>query len=299
MFSGKDPLQRFSKSPTVFTTLYFKVLSDINIHYKLQEKRRAARSPAKIPPKTGGRKSKQPPPSYLSVKKTAANGKKTHGKAQNTTINYDGHIRRGKEFLAAYSRDDQLSEVRGESDSAANTDSDTPMDPEFPYAFTGPPAKCTPFALSTFLAYKCFTENVGVSTASQVHAAFLHYYDNMDGDRFRGRWMQDGVTKEWIGNPARSGEVEDMLSACKNKDGEGERKHSRAITIQDMEALYVYSEKNLVKKEDASGIPLSLLEVGLAASSLFFNALSTTGFTIWTRYGKLVVPTPPSLPTMP
>ncbi|KAF8801213.1 hypothetical protein BYT27DRAFT_7226962 [Phlegmacium glaucopus] len=279
MFSGKDPLQRFSKSPTVFTTLYFKVLSDINIHYKLQEKRRAARS-------------------YLSVKKTAANGKKTHGKAQNTTINYDGHIRRGKEFLAAYSRDDQLSEVRGESDSAANTDSDTPMDPEFPYAFTGPPAKCTPFALSTFLAYKCFTENVGVSTASQVHAAFLHYYDNMDGDRFRGRWMQDGVTKEWIGNPARSGEVEDMLSACKNKDGEGERKHSRAITIQDMEALYVYSEKNLVKKEDASGIPLSLSEVGLAASSLFFNALSTTGFTIWTRncetislqYGNLEFP---------
>ncbi|KAF8801876.1 hypothetical protein BYT27DRAFT_7261528 [Phlegmacium glaucopus] len=97
-----------------------------------------ASSPSKIPPKTGGRKPKQPLPSYFSVKKTAVNGKKTHGKAQNTTINYDGHICCGKEFLAAYSRDDQLSEARGESNSAANTDSDTPMDPKFPYAFTGP-----------------------------------------------------------------------------------------------------------------------------------------------------------------
>ena len=50
--------------------------------------------------------------------------------------------------------------------------------------------------------------------------------ETRDGDKFRGRWMQDATTKEWIGNPARSGEVEDMLTACKNKDGEGERKHS-------------------------------------------------------------------------
>jgi hypothetical protein len=127
----------------------------------------------------GGKKSKQPQPDYLSVKKIGVDGKKTHGKAHNTTANYEGHIRRGKEFLAAYSQDEQVNEGRGESDSKANTDSDAPMDPKFPHAFTGPPAKCTPFALSTFLAHKCFTENVGASTASQVHAAFLHYYDNM------------------------------------------------------------------------------------------------------------------------
>ena len=104
--------------------------------------------------------------------------------------------------------------------------------------------------------------------------------ETRDGDKFRGRWMQDATTKEWIGNPARSGEVEDMLTACKNKDGEGERKHSRAITIQDMEALYEYSEKNLVKKDSAYS---STPEIGLTGSLLLFNALATTGFTIWTR----------------
>ena len=103
---------------------------------------------------------------------------------------------------------------------------------------------------------------------------------NRDGDRFRGRWMQDPVTKEWMGNPARSGEVEDMLSACKNKDGEGERKHSRAIMIQDMELLNEYSEKNLSKTD---GTPSASSEIRLTGSLLFFNALATTGFTIWTR----------------
>jgi hypothetical protein len=137
-----------------------------------------ASSSAKTPSKKRGKKSSQPLLNYSSVKKTAADGKKTHGKAQNTTANYDGHIRRGREFLAAY-QDEQMSRAMGESDSAANTDSDVLMDSEFPHAFSGPPVKCTPFALSTFLGHKCFTENVGASTASQVHAAFLHYYDNM------------------------------------------------------------------------------------------------------------------------
>lgn len=135
-------------------------------------------SSAKTPSKKGGKKSNQPLPDYSSVKKTAADGKKTHGKAQNTTANYNGHICRGQEFLAAY-QNEQMIRARGESDSAKNTDSDVLMDSEFPHAFSGPPVKCMPFALSTFLGHKCFTENVGASTASQVHTAFLHYYDNM------------------------------------------------------------------------------------------------------------------------
>lgn len=91
------------------------------------------------------------------------------------------------------------------------------------------------------------------------------------------------MTGGWTGNPTRSGEVEDMLSACKNKDGEGERKHSRAITIQDMEALYEHSEKNYPSKDKRDGVPSGLSEIGSRGSLLFFNALATTGFTIWTR----------------
>ena len=42
------------------------------------------------------------------------------------------------------------------------------------------------------------------------------------GDKYRGRWKYDDVKKEWVGNPAKSAAVEDMLDTCKNKDGESE-----------------------------------------------------------------------------
>jgi hypothetical protein len=64
------------------------------------------------------------------------------------------------------------------------------------------------------------------------------------GDKYRGRWRFDDVKKEWVGNPARSATVEDMLEACKNKDGEGERRHSRAMSIEDMKKLYNSYLKN-------------------------------------------------------
>ena len=58
-------------------------------------------------------------------------------------------------------------------------DSDVTMDPEFPTAFTGRPVKCTPVVIAMFMAYKCFTEDLGISTANAIHAAFIRYYDMM------------------------------------------------------------------------------------------------------------------------
>ena len=56
---------------------------------------------------------------------------------------------------------------------------ETEMDPDFILAFDGSPHKCTPVALSMFLAHKCFNEDLGRSTASAIHAAFLRHYDTM------------------------------------------------------------------------------------------------------------------------
>jgi len=56
---------------------------------------------------------------------------------------------------------------------------DMTMDPMFPTAFTGCPVKCTPVAIAMFMVYKCFTEDLGISTAHSIHAAFIHYYDTM------------------------------------------------------------------------------------------------------------------------
>jgi hypothetical protein len=70
------------------------------------------------------------------------------------------------------------------------------------------------------------------------------------GDKHCGRWRYDESNQCWIGNPVHSAEVEDMLAVCKNKDGEAERTHSKAMSIQDMERLYEFSVHNCPKVDD-------------------------------------------------
>ena len=113
-------------------------------------------------------------PSYKSVQKTVKDSKKKHGKSKNTTDNYDGNVRRGKEFIAAFVTEtfEGTEEIDGDGCSES-------MDPNLHQAFAGPPIECTPTALAMFIAQKCFTEECGKSTASAIHAAFLRYYDIM------------------------------------------------------------------------------------------------------------------------
>lgn len=108
------------------------------------------------------------------------------------------------------------------------------------------------------------------------------------GDKYRGRWRYDDVKREWVGNPARSATVEDMLEACKNKDGEGERRHSRAMSIEDMQKLRLhYSYLKHCPGVDPSSSDVNLETEGVknlkCATYLLFNALSTSAFIIWMR----------------
>ncbi|KAF8167130.1 hypothetical protein B0H34DRAFT_739725 [Crassisporium funariophilum] len=237
-------------------------------------------------------------PSYAEAHRVVSEGKRKHGKSQKTTTNYDGHIRRGKEFLACFVREEREAEKRWRNgdDAAQNlcadgeddmpTGQEAQMDPHFHEAFTGSPAKCTPVAIAMFLAHKCLTEDYGKSTASAIHAAFLNHYEQMAGDKFRGRWRFDNVLNEWVGSPVRSAEVEDMLEACKNKDGEGERKHSRAMSIDDMQKfLQNFKLKCPVVDPTCSHTDHKkmIMERG---SYLLFNALSSSAYTIWMRIGE-------------
>jgi hypothetical protein len=128
-------------------------------------------SSRKQPGKSKSKKNQSnPTPSYKSVQKTIKDSKKKHGKAKNTTDNYDGNVRRGKEFIAAFVMETVEGDADGDSES---------MDPNLHQAFAGPPIECTPTAIAMFIAQKCFTEECGKSTASAIHAAFLRYYDIM------------------------------------------------------------------------------------------------------------------------
>ena len=129
----------------------------------------------------------------------ATNAKKKHGKAESTTNGYDGHVHRGMEWLATFAQEEQecveewwqaeegekLSvdedneEAKEDNMDIGEGDSDVTMDLEFPTAFTGPPVKCMPVAIAMFMAYKCFTEDLSISTANAIHAAFIRYYDMM------------------------------------------------------------------------------------------------------------------------
>ena len=119
-----------------------------------------------------------PTPSYKSVQKTVRDSKKKHGKAKNTTNNYDGNVCRGKEFIAEFVPEtfegtEEIDDASGPGEVSKS------MDPNLHQAFAGPPIECTPTALAMFIAQKCFTEECGKSTASAIHAAFLRYYDTM------------------------------------------------------------------------------------------------------------------------
>jgi hypothetical protein len=94
------------------------------------------------------------------------------------------------------------------------------------------------------------------------------------------------VRKEWVGNPARSATVEDMLEACKNKDGEGERRHSRAMSIEDMQKLYNSYLKNCPAVDTSCVVNLesdAAEGVKRRTIHLLFNALSSSAFIIWMR----------------
>ena len=101
----------------------------------------------------------------------------------------------------------------------------------------------------------------------------------MDSDTYRGCWHFDEVNKRFVGNPVQSAAVEDMHNACKNKDSEADRTHAQAMTMEDMEKLLAYMHQQC--PED--GEPKDLAVLGLKATSLLFNAFTTTGFTLWMR----------------
>jgi hypothetical protein len=45
------------------------------------------------------------------------------------------------------------------------------------YAFDKRPNCASPWALATFISFKCFTNHLGQSTAEGIHAGFQKYWD--------------------------------------------------------------------------------------------------------------------------
>jgi hypothetical protein len=100
-----------------------------------------------------------------------------------------------------------------------------------------------------------------------------------DEGKYRGLWREDREMKEWIGNPTSSALVTNMLTACKNKDGETEKNQSRAMTIDDMKAIFDWSWSVCSDKAPVT----TMDELRSKTEHLSLRAFISTAFTLWTR----------------
>ncbi|KAF9066370.1 hypothetical protein BDP27DRAFT_1544384 [Rhodocollybia butyracea] len=213
-------------------------------------------------------------------KETAKNAKGI--RSGNTNMAYNGIIKRTRNWLKDFIEGQNLAQTKSEEvkvDSGFEESVDLEMDPKFSTCLEDTPVKCTPEALAMFMSWKCFDEEKGKLTAEQIHAGWKHHYKLLDGDKYHGPWKYDTLANEWIGNPCDSATVMDMLEACKRKDGESERHHSKPMNIVLMEKVYSWSivvcpDDYLV--EDAVSLAFKMRH-------LRYRAFASVGFTIWTR----------------
>ena len=81
-----------------------------------------------------------------------------------------------------------------------------------------------------------------------------------------------------------------MKEAVKNKCGAegGDRKHSLAMSKEYMEKMFEWSE-SVCPGESYKAKPKSVEEQAQRTKHLQFKAFSSTGWTVWSRYGPRIM----------
>ncbi|KAK7433686.1 hypothetical protein VKT23_020633 [Stygiomarasmius scandens] len=224
---------------------------------------------------------------HSDLRKEILENVKKHGKSEKTHKLYAGHVKRGKEWVKEYAAKQREVEEAWKAQGTGvqiETDSETSaeLDPAFGTCLDGAPLECTPEAIAMFMHEKCFAKGCGRSTVDQIHAAFLLHYNTMRGNKYHEsrRFQKDETTQEWVGNPVRSPEVEQMVKTCHNKDGEADRNHTRPMTMGDLEKIWMFLNMRCPDDLDADA---SLKNLALKTEKLFWNAYSSVGITVWTR----------------
>ncbi|KAH0832355.1 hypothetical protein J3R83DRAFT_13378 [Lanmaoa asiatica] len=255
----------------------------------------APESPKKAPSRR--RRVPSPEKSLKVIEQLREAGKEAHLKARNTKKCYTGHVKRGREWLTGHFPAGSDSKLSVPED-LANEDIYT--DPSFRAAFDQIPNHCSDKALSLFLTFKGFHQNLGKGTVEGIRAAFKHLWDNVDGDRYRGRWHFNLIDQRWEGNPADSAEVEDLMSSLKHKASseDGDRTHSLPMTKDFMDSMLAWSLKSCPQIEaalcvlqrafsgervTASDLQMDLKEREFVSRHLEQLAFNATAWTLWTR----------------
>ena len=126
-------------------------------------------------PKKARRKRLSSPGGSLKViEQLREAGKEAHLKARNTKKCYTAHVKCGREWLASHFLADNSTPSMPESP----TTEDIYSDPLFRAAFDRVPNHCSDKALSLFLTFKGFHQNLGKGTVEGIRAAFKDLWDN-------------------------------------------------------------------------------------------------------------------------
>ncbi|KAG1836898.1 hypothetical protein F4604DRAFT_1602155 [Suillus subluteus] len=274
---------------------------------------KAPQSPNCTQKKAARKKGSATPKAALAdVQKCKDLGIETHLQANNTRANYAGHIRRGRQWLASYSKTPAISESeRGDiasddllipmpSSPASfdmHSDNDAHDDPAFKDAFDRIPNRCSHKALALFMSLKGFHENLSKTTIESIRSAFKKMWDLSDGDTYRGKWHFDEARQRWEGNPADSADVYDMLSSIKHKASAegGDRTHSMAMMKDYMDRVLRWHQAacpleialHMIEKT-MSGAQPSDLHLDFETRKQLTQhleqiALAASGWTLWTR----------------
>ncbi|TFK51614.1 hypothetical protein OE88DRAFT_1734668 [Heliocybe sulcata] len=188
--------------------------------------------------------------------------------ARNTTAKYQQQVANARKWFASFSTQQEQSVSNntafqpGDGELGLAEKSVLLKDPMYCTALEGHPVEATPTVISMYLVHKCFEQDLGNSTAAQIHAALLHEYDQLDGGTYRGQWSYHETQQKWTGNPVRSAVVEDMMEC--------------------METLYEWSMTQLAP-EKPWHLPENPKHAETKAIYLQFLARSSLSFVIWTR----------------
>ncbi|KLO14727.1 hypothetical protein SCHPADRAFT_825926 [Schizopora paradoxa] len=250
------------------------------------EARKASAAPetvaGRVSTQSGKRKARTSKPSKTPAAslETLTDGKekvvKQHLKAQRTTKSYDGHVARGREFLAK------------QCELGRRTKGSLLDDPEFELAFSDKPNKHSPEALVFYLTQKGFVEELSMSTIDCIYSAFKDFWTHLAGSKYRGEWGYDEKAKEWRGNPADSAEVQDLRTALKHKvkaDGRI-RNHAVAMSYEYMQTIMAWSEREC-PAEMCCRAPSSMEERTKVTKHLRLRAFASTGFTLFARNNEM------------
>ncbi|RXW11796.1 hypothetical protein EST38_g14059 [Candolleomyces aberdarensis] len=252
----------------------------------------------------GGKKGKGlPAVRYQEANDAAVDAVKKNAKAEETVKKYASYIKQAKRWLAdmvenekkkaeAFSSRQVSSPVPDNSISDESPDLEdhepSTMDPEFAACLDSFPNACTPVAIAMFIWEKCFHEGCKNGVADMVYSAFLDHYNRLEtkhGQIYRGDWTYDSSTDSYRGNPASAGRVKDMLKAVKKHHAKASpgRHHSRAMSYKDMNTVHTYIQANHPCPYSCKQNLESLAKRG---KFLYYSALSSLSFVIWTRNGE-------------